>query len=143
MGNLYNISSLPNQKVINTVAILYHDFEVEGVDSSNSLIKLKQVINESSFMQQQDHAGWFYRYGIDYSLNPKLFCYAPLNVTCVFLSEIFKHYSIEKISNSSSFVAVKQALLRLRAFMIKAQNSAVLPTLPKLKSNKKSKQALV
>ncbi|GLS91882.1 hypothetical protein GCM10007916_29520 [Psychromonas marina] len=123
MANLYNISLLPNHQVMNSVAILYHEFEGENSNVDNSLIKLKRVIDESGFMQQQDHTVWFYEHGGDYSSNPKLFFYAPLNVTCAYLSELFKHYSIEQIGKSVSVGAVKQALLRLRAFMMKTQNS--------------------
>ncbi len=118
MGKIYNITLLPNQKVINSVANLSHEFEEAHVNLDNSLFKLKQLISESGFMEDQDHRDWFYRHGCDYSSNPKLFAQAPLNFTCAYLSEIFKRYKIEQISSDSSTVAIKRALLRLHAFRI-------------------------
>jgi len=118
MEKIYNISLLPNQQAISSVANLAHEFEETHVNLNNSLFKLKQTINESGFMEDQDHRKWFFAHGCDYSSNPKLFAQAPLNFTCAYLSEIFKHYKIEQISSDSSTRAIKRALLRLDAFRI-------------------------
>ena len=113
MNNIYNIALLPNQHAINSVAALFHDFAADNADFKNLLAKLKKTISESGFMENQDHKDWFYKRGVDYSSNPKLFAHAPLNYTCAFLSEIFKRYDIEYISEALSTTAVKRALLRL------------------------------
>ncbi|WP_019613063.1 hypothetical protein [Psychromonas ossibalaenae] len=118
MGKIYNISLLPNQQAISSVANLSHEFEQAHVNLNNSLFKLKQTISESGFMEDQDYRDWFYTHGCDYSANPKLFAQAPLNFTCAYLSEIFKRYKIEQISSDSSTTAIKRALLRLDTFRI-------------------------
>ena len=118
MQKIYNTSLLPNKQTISSIANLSHEFEETHLNLNNSLVKLKQAISESGFMEDQNHRKWFYRYGCDYSSNPKLFAQAPLNLTCAYLSEIFKRYKIEQINSDSLTMAIKQALLRLDAFSI-------------------------
>lgn len=120
MGNLYNTALLPNQQAINSIAILYHDFESNNANFNNLLSELKLTMSRSDFMRNQNHNHWFYAHGSDYTANPKLFSYAPLNVICAYLSEIFKHKTIEQMSDS---LAIKAALLRLRDFMVEAPES--------------------
>lgn len=116
MGKLYDISLLPNQQAINLVAILSHELEEERVNFNYLLPKLKLAISDSGFMKNQDHKSWFYTHGLDYSSNPKLFDSAPLNVTCAYLSEIFKHYKIEQITEGILKKSIVHALLRLSLF---------------------------
>jgi len=118
MQNIYNISLLPNQHAINSVAALSHDFTANNDDFKGLLSKLKQTISESGFMENQDHKTWFYTHGVDYSSNPQLFAQAPLNCICAYLSEIFKRYEIDYISQEFSAMAIKRALLRLDVFNI-------------------------
>ncbi|PKF61755.1 hypothetical protein CW745_10600 [Psychromonas sp. psych-6C06] len=116
MGNLYNVSLLPNQKAINTVAILYDEFEAENKDVDNVLDKLRKTIRRLGFMQEQDNQMWFLHHGNDYSSNPKLFASAPLNVICAYLSEIFRHYKVQQIKENYAVLPIKSALLRLKNF---------------------------
>jgi len=113
---MYNLSLLPKQYAINSVASLSDEFQQEHVDFKSSLTHLKSTLVDSGFMLEQDHRQWFSHHGIDYLHNPKLFALAPLNYICIFLSELFKLYDIEDIYKKVSRMTLKSALIRLTIF---------------------------
>lgn len=113
---MYDSSILPNQYAINYVAALYDSFETDGVDFELLLSELKSAIVSSGILQDQDYHRWFLTEGMDYFYNPKLFAYAPLNCICIFLSELFKRYSVSDISKNVPQNVIKCALLRLSDF---------------------------
>ncbi len=118
MANLYDTSLLPSQHAINSVAALSDDFYTNNIESKDLLASLKLAITESGFMKSQDHKDWFSARGADYAYNPNLFASAPLNITCAFLSEMFKRYDIEYIIEELSMTPIKRALLRLNVFKV-------------------------
>ncbi|MGB5443984.1 MAG: hypothetical protein WBM99_00645 [Psychromonas sp.] len=116
LSRMYDSSILPNQYAINYVAALYDSFETDGVDFELLLSELKSAIVSSGILQDQDYHRWFLTEGMDYFYNPKLFAYAPLNCICIFLSELFKRYSVSDISKNVPQNVIKCALLRLSDF---------------------------
>jgi hypothetical protein len=115
---MYNISLLPNQLAINSVASLSDDFHEANLDFKCLLSKLKLTIVESGFLSKQDNEKWFSLKGIDYLYNPKLFVHAPLNCICVFLSELFKLHENEYIYKKVPLIVIKSALKRLVVFKV-------------------------
>ncbi|HEY5714847.1 MAG TPA: hypothetical protein VIS54_00385 [Psychromonas sp.] len=116
MSNIYDLSILPNQHAINSVADLHDDFIADCADFEMLLSRLKLNIVSSGDLLTQDYQRWFFTRGMDYFYNPKLFVYAPLNCTWVFLSELFKLYKIDYISKNVPKMVIKCVLLRLSDF---------------------------
>ncbi|WP_372882415.1 hypothetical protein [Psychromonas sp.] len=116
ISNMYDVSILPDQYAINSVAGLYDSFEADGVDFELLLSELKSAIVGSGILLDQDYQRWFLTEGMDYFYNPKLFAYAPLNCVCIFLSELFKRFSLDEISKHVPEMVIKCALSRLSDF---------------------------
>ena len=115
---MYDISLLPNQHAVNSVASLYDTFYEEQLDLKKWLSLLKLTITESGFLIKQDYGKWFNLHGIDYLYIPKLFDHAPLNCICIFLSELFKLHEIEYLLNKRPLLAIESALKRLVTFKV-------------------------
>ncbi len=95
MNNIHNLTILPKQQAINSVAALSQDFNSYSTDLSALLTKLKETILESKFMFGQNNSAWMSKRGRDFLANPKLFAYAPLTYICAFLGELFNNFEIK------------------------------------------------
>ncbi len=118
MGNIHTTKILPNQQSINSVAALSAEFSAKQFDSTVLLTHLKQTVLDTKFMKSQDNSAWMAVRGCDFIANPKLFAFAPLTYTCVFLGELFNNFEIEEIQEKVSPQVIEQALLRLSVFQL-------------------------
>ncbi|MFT6985837.1 MAG: hypothetical protein ACJAT7_001657 [Psychromonas sp.] len=116
MGNIHTTDILPDQQSINALAAISAEFNVKEFDLTALLTNLKQTVLETKFMDAQDYSFWMERCGCDFIYNPKLFSYAPLTYTCVFLGELFNNFEVDEIQEKASAQVIEQALLRLSAF---------------------------
>lgn len=116
MCNIYAIEIIPSQMAINSIAAYRTEFNGKPIDYKALLMKLKTIIHELGFMENQDTAKWMLQYGGDYLSNPKLFCNAPLTCICAFLGALFNNYSIEVLQEKITPKALECALTRLEKF---------------------------
>lgn len=116
MCNIHAIEIIPNQAVINSIAAYRSEFDDESIDFKLLLMKLKRIIHELGFMENEDTEQWMQQCGGDYLANPKLFYNAPLTCICAFLGELFNHYEIEALQDKLSPQILEEALTRLEKF---------------------------
>jgi len=118
MQNIHKISNLPNQKTINSIALLGNKFLSQQIEFPHLIIQLEALIQESKFMLEHDNSLWMLKRGRDFFNNPKLFAQAPLTYICAFLSELFKNQQEGKMQLETSQPALHQALIRLQDFKL-------------------------
>ena len=118
MHNIHKLSNLPNQKTINSIALLGHQFISKELEFDILLIQLEELIAESNFMIEHDNSAWMEKRGHDFINNPKLFAQAPLTYVCAFLSELFKNSEADEIESSVQPIVIYQALKRLQDFKL-------------------------
>ncbi|WP_019614272.1 hypothetical protein [Psychromonas ossibalaenae] len=115
---IHTLAILPQQQVIDSVALFSHEFNNRNFDYIRFLTQLKQAVVESQFMADHDNSMWMQRCGCDFFTNPKLFVNAPLTYLCAFLGELFNNYEVKEIQEKVDASVIEQALLRLNAFKL-------------------------
>jgi hypothetical protein len=118
MQNIHKISNLPNQKTINSIALLGEKFTSQQLEFPHLLVQLEALIKESKFMRDHDNSLWMTKRGRDFFNNPKLFAQAPLTYVCAFLSELFKSREKEETLAEIPETVLQQALIRLQDFKL-------------------------
>lgn len=120
MGSIHNLTILPEQQVINSVAELRREFNSDSFHLPVFLTKLKETIIESEFISSQNNGDWMSNWmskrGPDFLANPKLFACAPLTYICVFLREIFHNFEVKEIQEQIPQKVIEHALARLDDF---------------------------
>lgn len=116
MTNIYSLSILPEQSLINSVANFSDEFSKKDFSYPNLIEKLGSVMSKNNFMKDQDNARWVSSRGNDYLHNPKLFAYAPLTHVCAFLGESFKGVDTERVKAACPANVLQHALMRLQHF---------------------------
>lgn len=116
MCNIHAIEIIPSQMAIDSIAAYRTEFDGEVTDYTALLMKLKTIIHELGFMENQDTAQWMQQRGCDYLSNPKLFCNAPLTCICAFLGELFNNYEIQALQEKLTPKILECALTRLAQF---------------------------
>lgn len=116
MCNIHAMEIIPSQTSINLIAVYRAEFDNEYLNYHELLENLQDIIHEQGFMDTHDTAEWMQQRGIDYLINPKLFCNAPLTYICAFLGDLFNSNELEYLERKLSPQILKSALTRLEQF---------------------------
>lgn len=118
MTNIHSLSDMPSQFAIDAIANYQYELEMDKLNYTNLLAKLKNDMDSLGFVFEDDNQIWMLRRGNDYLLNPKLFNHTPLTYICIFLTEVFKEKDIDKLAQKLPPATLQMALERLNEFKL-------------------------